>query len=60
MWAAVWCHLAGTRPLTTGNELHLTLKGQDVRLRYPPGISSVTTEQLRCQAARRGLRSPGT
>jgi translocation and assembly module TamB len=25
----------------------LTLKGQDVRLRYPPGISSVTTEQLR-------------
>ncbi len=25
----------------------LTLKGQDVRLRYPPGISSVTNEQLR-------------
>lgn len=25
----------------------LTLNGQDVRLRYPPGISSVTTEQLR-------------
>jgi translocation and assembly module TamB len=25
----------------------LTLKGEDVRLRYPPGISSVTTSQLR-------------
>jgi len=25
----------------------LTLKGQDVRLRYPPGISSVTTDDLR-------------
>jgi translocation and assembly module TamB len=25
----------------------LTLNGQDVRLRYPPGISSVTNEQLR-------------
>jgi translocation and assembly module TamB len=25
----------------------LTLKGQDVRLRYPPGISSMTNEQLR-------------
>ncbi|MGO9124012.1 MAG: translocation/assembly module TamB domain-containing protein [Terriglobales bacterium] len=25
----------------------LTLKGQDVRLRYPPGISSVTTDELR-------------
>jgi translocation and assembly module TamB len=37
----------------------LTLKGQDVRLRYPPGISSVTNEQLRWSGTSAGSTLSG-
>jgi translocation and assembly module TamB len=37
----------------------LTLKGQDVRLRYPPGISSVTTSQLRWSGTSAGSTLSG-